>query len=192
MFSSTELPISKVQELIREKDLTYMIDTNIISIVEYSFVCPFKCRHNNLHCYYCGQTFLDPNLLREHTLIHNPSRFKVADHKNMVKLDLSRIDCRLCQEKIEDLEEFKRHIVSVHGKKYYFETRDCVLPFRLKKDEIQCALCHDPFPYFHALNKHMNEHFSNYVCETCGLGEFIKFCNFFDMSPFDNTDHITR
>ncbi|KAG6460272.1 hypothetical protein O3G_MSEX011882 [Manduca sexta] len=165
------MPMSKVQQLIRERDPTYMTETNILTIVEFSYVCPFKCRHNHLLCYYCGQVFSDPQLLREHTInSHHPKKFKVTEHKNMIKIDLTRIDCRLCPVKINDLEEFKRHIVTTHKKKYYFDFKDSVLPFRLTKEEIKCALCNVIFPYFHALNKHMNEHFSNYVCETCGLG----------------------
>ena len=92
----------------------------------------------------------------------------------MVKIDLTRIDCRLCGVKINDLEVFKRHISSVHNKKYYFSYKDSVLPFRLTRLEMKCAICDLLFPYFHALNKHMNEHFSNYVCETCGLGELSR------------------
>lgn len=163
--------MAQVQQLMRERDPTYMTETNILTIVEFSYVCPFKCRHNHLLCYYCGQNFSDPVLLREHTeVIHHPKKFKVTEHKNMIKIDLTRIDCRLCQATIDDLEEFKRHITSVHSKKYYFDYKDSVLPFRLTKEELKCALCDVIFPYFHALNKHMNEHFSNYVCETCGLG----------------------
>lgn len=165
------IPMSKVQQLMRERDPAYMTETNILTIVEYSYVCPFKCRHNHLICYYCGEHFNDPQLLREHTLnTHHPKKFKVTEHKNMIKVDLTRIDCRLCPEKIDSLQEFKRHISTVHKKKYYFDYNDSVLPFKLTKDELKCALCDVLFPYFHALNKHMNEHFSNYVCETCGLG----------------------
>ncbi|XP_072943185.1 uncharacterized protein [Epargyreus clarus] len=165
------IPMSKLQQIMRERDPTYMTETNILTIVEYSYICPFKCRHNHLLCYYCGQNYSDPADLRTHTQSsHHPKKFKVTEHKNMVKMDITRIDCRLCDAKIDDLDEFKRHITSVHKKSYYFEYKDSVLPFKLTKDELRCAICAVLFPYFHALNKHMNEHYSNYVCETCGLG----------------------
>ncbi|KPJ01325.1 Zinc finger protein 333 [Papilio xuthus] len=166
------LPMSKVQQLMRERDPSYKTETNILTIVEYSYACPFRCRHNNLLCYYCGENFLDPKQLRQHTSeIHHPKKFKICEHRNiMLKLDLTRIDCRLCAEKINTLEEFKLHISNVHKKIYYFEKTDAVLPFILTKDLSKCALCEQTFPYFHALNKHMNEHYNNFVCETCGLG----------------------
>ncbi|XP_049883328.1 zinc finger protein 260-like [Pectinophora gossypiella] len=165
------IPMSKLQQRMRERDPTYMTETNILTIVEYSFVCPFKCRHNHLKCYYCGHNVSDPTLLRLHTdTFHHPNKFKVIEHKNMIKVDITRIDCRLCPAKIATLDEFKQHISTVHKKKYYFDYKDQILPFKLTKESLRCAICNAEFPYFHALNKHMNAHFSNYVCETCGLG----------------------
>ncbi|XP_013134242.1 PREDICTED: zinc finger protein 25-like [Papilio polytes] len=166
------LPMSKVQQLMRERDPSYKIETNILTIVENSYVCPFKCRHNNLLCYYCGEFFHDPQLLRQHTAeVHHPRKFKVCNHRNiMVKLDMTRIDCRLCDVKIDTLDDFKLHITDVHNKIFYLDIKDVVLPFRLSKDELKCAKCDMVFPYFHALNKHMNQHYNNFVCETCGLG----------------------
>lgn len=167
----SELQMSKIQQIVREKDPSYKRETNILTIIEYSYVCPFKCRHNHLLCYYCGELFSDPLLLREHTVSrHNPKKFRVTEQRSMVKVDLTRIDCRLCGVKIDNLDDFRSHITSVHHKKYYYDIRDSVLPFKLTREEMKCAMCEIIFPYFHALNKHMNEHFSNYVCETCGLG----------------------
>ncbi|XP_032526289.2 zinc finger protein OZF-like isoform X2 [Danaus plexippus] len=167
----SKIPMSKLQQRMRERDPTYITETNILTIVEFSYACPFKCRHNHLLCFYCGQNFSDPQQLRDHTSqFHHPRKFKITDHKNMLKLDLTRIDCRLCGHKTDDLDDFKTHVTDVHKKKYYFNVKDLMLPFKLSKDEFKCALCDVIFPYFHALNKHMNEHFSNYVCETCGLG----------------------
>ncbi|KAI5640789.1 hypothetical protein NE865_06897 [Phthorimaea operculella] len=165
------VPMSKMQQIIRERDTSYMIITNILTIVEFSYVCPFKCRHNNLLCYYCGESFTDPQQIRSHTEEqHQAKKFKVSERKTVIKVDISKIDCRLCPAKIATLDEFKRHVSTVHKKPYYFDYQDSILPFRLKLDEWKCAVCDKQFPYFHALNKHMNEHFSNYVCETCGLG----------------------
>ncbi|XP_075988970.1 uncharacterized protein LOC142984956 isoform X2 [Anticarsia gemmatalis] len=173
-----DLQMSTLQQKMREKDPSYMKETNILTIVEFSYVCPFKCRHNHLLCYYCGELFSDPILLRDHTITsHHPKKFKVTEHRSMIKVDLTRIDCRLCAAKIDNLDDFRTHITSVHNKKYYFDYKDSVLPFKLTQDGLKCAICGVIFPYFHALNKHMNEHFSNYVCETCGLG-FVDHARF--------------
>ncbi|CAK1554417.1 unnamed protein product [Leptosia nina] len=169
--SRDEIPMSMLQQRIRERDPTYMKDSNIFTIVEYSYACPFKCRHNNILCFYCGSNFTDPAQLRDHTVnAHNPKKFNMSERTNSIKLDLTRIDCRLCPTKINNLDDFKQHITAVHKKKYYSTIRDFILPFRLSKEDTKCALCDRTFPYFHALNRHMNEHFSNFVCEQCGLG----------------------
>ncbi|XP_050676877.1 zinc finger protein 260-like isoform X1 [Leptidea sinapis] len=167
---SKQISMSVLQQRIRERDPTYLMESNTLTIMEFSYVCPFKCRHNHLLCYFCGDVFADPSALREHTLsTHNPKKFKIVESKKMIKVDLTRIDCRLCSMKIDSLDEFKRHITTAHKKRIY-DIKDMLLPFRLSKNEIKCALCDLQFPYFHALNKHMNEHYSNFVCETCGLG----------------------
>ncbi|GBP10174.1 Gastrula zinc finger protein XlCGF26.1 [Eumeta japonica] len=88
----------------------------------------------------------------------------------MTKIDITRIDCRLCPERIYDLDLFKEHITKVHGKKLYNDVPFSILPFRLTKDQLTCTMCDKTFMFFHALNQHMNEHFNNFVCETCGLG----------------------
>ncbi|XP_048485661.1 zinc finger protein 260 [Plutella xylostella] len=168
----------RLQQKNRERDVNYTTETNIASLVECSYVCPFKCRHNNLICFYCGILCTEPEVLRTHTISeHNPKKFKITQQKKMIKMDITRIDCRLCDEKIYSLESLKLHITKVHRVEYYFDYPDSVLPFRLTKGELSCALCELKYPYFHALNKHMNVHFSNYVCETCGLG-FVDKCRF--------------
>ncbi|CAF4940267.1 unnamed protein product [Pieris macdunnoughi] len=165
-----KLPMSMLQQKIREQDPSYTSKSNIYTIVENSFACPFRCRHNNLLCYYCAETFTDPELLRNHTISHKTKNFFMSERNSTLKLDVTRIDCRLCPTKINSLDEFKKHISSVHSKKFYFNAKDNILPFRLLKEDTKCAICDRTFPYFHALNRHMNEHYNNYVCELCGLG----------------------
>lgn len=154
----------------QDNDKSYMIMHNVSTIIENSYVCPFRCRHNNLHCYYCKEHFVDPEELRNHTLMHTPKKFALTEYRTTVKIDITKIDCRLCDEKITNMEEFKQHICVKHGKKLHEDVTDFILPFRLNKDVINCVVCDKPFMYFHAVNQHMNEHFSNCVCETCGLG----------------------
>ncbi|KAJ2939922.1 hypothetical protein O0L34_g6628 [Tuta absoluta] len=166
--------ISEKQENSRVQETNQKIVTNLLTIVEHSYVCPFKWSYI-LQCFYCKKSFPDMEELRVHTeQSHKPSEFSLVDKKKNVKMDISRIDCRLCETKIEDLEEFKKHITSVHDKEYYLDCIDLIMPFKLKRDEWICVICHKEFPYFHALNKHMNEHFNNFVCESCGLG-FVDF-----------------
>ncbi|CAH2108961.1 unnamed protein product [Euphydryas editha] len=153
-----------------DRDLDCMSEENLLTIIQYSYVCPFKNRRNNYYCFYCKDYYPKPEDLREHTASHDTKPFQLLmGYKKMPKLDITRIDCRLCSMKINDLETFKQHIDQVHGKKIYFEAPDKMLLYRLTWNDLVCVMCNDVFEDFNTLNTHMVEHFSNYTCDICGV-----------------------
>ncbi|KAI8426846.1 hypothetical protein MSG28_014528 [Choristoneura fumiferana] len=89
---------------------------NCATIVENSYVCPFETSFSDYHCIYCREIFTDPKELRDHTMTHDPKKYKdlVIRNRKIPQIDVLRIDCRLCEEKIEDLDTFKKHIITVH------------------------------------------------------------------------------
>lgn len=167
-----EAPVKKEQKIKKkdqEIDHDYMTYCNALTIVENSYVCPFQNRISIYYCFYCRDQFTSPNELREHTLTHNPVQLfqNTMESRKIPKIDITRIDCRLCNDKIDDLETFKRHISSVHSKKIYPVTNE-FLKFKLSMDNIMCTECDAAFPYFDALKKHMIDHFGTYICDVCG------------------------
>ncbi|XP_023939774.2 zinc finger protein 25 [Bicyclus anynana] len=153
-----------------DRDLDCMSEENLLTIIQYSYVCPFKNRRNNYYCFYCKDYYPKPEDLREHTISHDTKPFQLLmGYKKMPKLDITRIDCRLCQVKINDLELFKHHIDQVHNKKIYFEAPDKMLLYRLTWNDLVCVMCNGVYEDFNTLNTHMVEHFSNYTCDVCGL-----------------------
>ncbi|XP_039762339.1 zinc finger protein 25-like isoform X1 [Pararge aegeria] len=153
-----------------DRDLDCMSEENLLTIIQYSYVCPFKNRRNNYYCFYCKDYYPKPEDLREHTLSHDTKPFQLLmGYKKMPKLDITRIDCRLCPMKINDLELFKHHIDKVHNKKIYFEAQDKMLLYRLTWNDLVCVMCSGVYEDFNTLNTHMVEHFSNYTCDVCGL-----------------------
>ncbi|CAH0730148.1 unnamed protein product, partial [Brenthis ino] len=42
------------------------------------------------------------------------------------------------------------------------------LPFKLDKDQLDCPICDENFLNFVSLNTHMNVHYPNYICDSCG------------------------
>ncbi|KAJ0169995.1 hypothetical protein K1T71_014601 [Dendrolimus kikuchii] len=153
-----------------DRDLDCMSEENLLTIIQYSYVCPFKNRRNNYYCFYCKDYYPKPEDLREHTVSHDTKPFQLLmGYKKMPKLDITRIDCRLCSTKINDLNVFKEHIDKVHGKKIYFEAPDKMLLYRLTWNDLVCVMCSDVFEDFNTLNTHMVEHFSNYTCDICGV-----------------------
>ncbi|XP_045505918.1 zinc finger protein 26-like [Colias croceus] len=147
---------------------------NVITIVENSYVCPFDTSFSDYFCIYCRRVFTDPIKLREHTLTHDPNTFKevLSNYTNnkKIQIDIDRIDCRLCPEVISDIDVFKRH-VTLHGKEVHEAPND-FLKFKLTSGTLYCLECGNTFSFFHALKKHMAEHFGTCICDVCGAHYF--------------------
>ncbi|CAH2987557.1 unnamed protein product [Chilo suppressalis] len=149
-------------------DRDHMIYMNAVTIVQNSYVCPFQNRISNYYCYYCKDQFVNPNELRDHTLSHDTGDFEnMMENKKIPKIDITRIDCRLCDTKIGDIETFKRHISTVHEKNIH-QVDNEFLKFRLTPNNLSCTECGSVFPYFDMLKKHMVEHFGTFICDQCG------------------------
>uniref|UniRef100_A0A2A4J945 Protein krueppel n=1 Tax=Heliothis virescens TaxID=7102 RepID=A0A2A4J945_HELVI len=154
-----------------DKDLHLL--RNAVKIVENSYVCPFVTVFSDYHCVYCREMFLDPNVLRQHTMTHDPKTYKdVIDIKKLLQVDIDRIDCRLCDEKIDNLDSFKEHITTIHGLKLYKDVINEFIPFKLKIGSLTCVQCGKHLEFYHALKKHMAEHFGTFICDVCGAHYF--------------------
>ncbi|XP_072943146.1 uncharacterized protein [Epargyreus clarus] len=157
----------------KESDKSIRSLHNLTVIVENSYACPFDTSFSDYFCIYCRQKFTEPDKLREHTLTHNPTDFKTVLQNTglnkKLQIDTYRIDCRLCPENIVDLDNFKQHIVN-HGKVMH-SVPDDFLKFRLTPN-LSCMECGVTFSFFHALKKHMAEHFGTCICDVCGAHYF--------------------
>lgn len=90
----------------------------------------------------------------------------------MAQVDILKIDCRLCPAKIDDIESLKNHLQKVHDKFLYPVTNE-FLKFRLTLMNLTCVECNATnFKFFHALKKHMAEHFGTCICDICGAHYF--------------------
>ncbi|KAM3957607.1 uncharacterized protein ACR2FA_008311 [Aphomia sociella] len=146
---------------------------NTLTIIENSYVCPFFTIFSDYHCIYCRELFTEPDKLIEHTMTHDPTQYKdVALEKKIPLIDISRIDCRLCAARIDDIDTFKNHITTVHNKIIYNEIDTEFLKFRLTPGKVSCIECDSTFSFFHALKRHMAEHFGSHICEVCGAHYF--------------------
>ncbi|XP_045456926.1 zinc finger protein 26-like [Melitaea cinxia] len=151
---------------------------NVITVVENSYAYPFNSFFNNYYCAYCRKKFVDCTKLREHSLTHDPTTYKgiltnilkIRENRKC-QIDLYRIDCRLCDINIDNLDIFKNHVSTVHGKIVYSEEND-FLKFYLTPTNLKCTECNSTFNAFHPLRKHMAEHFGTCICEICGAHYF--------------------
>lgn len=146
-----------------------MVFKNTVTIVHNSYICPFVTRISMYYCYYCKDQFTNPSELRDHTLSHDPrTKFQhMIEYNKMPKMDVTRVDCRLCLEKIDTVESFKTHITTVHGKMLYPIDNEFI-KFKLTMNNLKCLECDATFPYIDSLVKHMIDHFGTFVCDLCG------------------------
>ncbi|KAJ2939912.1 hypothetical protein O0L34_g6618 [Tuta absoluta] len=127
-------------------------------------------------CFYCNEKFSDPADLRCHNNLHKPERklienglCKMKTH-DLVKVDITDVSCRQCDDVITDLSSLKTHLLEMHKERLDPKSCHGVLPFKITKVDFPCALCPNKYEEFTSLNHHMNVHFQYFICETCGSG----------------------
>lgn len=150
-----------------------MMRKNTMTLLECSTAWAFRWFHGMFYCSYCDMKFPDPLPLREHVEIYHMDDLPTTDifaklsQNNMVKVDIAKLNCRLCNCKLNNLDSLKEHI-TLH-EKYLFEGySDGVLPFKLSDEEFECQICFASFLNFPRVNEHMNKHYQNHICDECG------------------------
>lgn len=143
---------------------------NVTIIMESCTAYPFKYRKGTYLCYYCKSTFLEPEKLREHNKTqHSNARITAKPRKyEPLKMDFTETVCTLCGLDIPDYTMLKLHLKTDHNIVIDCTYGECVLPYKLTKDEYSCQICGKRYEMFLSLHKHMNVHFGHYICESCG------------------------
>lgn len=163
-------------KLVKKKkyvDTEYNALQNAITMIENSYICPFLTIYSDYHCVYCKEMFIEPDVLRDHTLTHDPRTYKdVIDSKKVLLVDITRIECRLCPTKLDTIEDLKYHLTNAHQKPIHTEAGNEFLKFVLRSGKMSCTQCDKSFSFFQALRKHMAEHFGSWVCDVCGAHYF--------------------
>lgn len=144
-----------------------------------AFMTKFK---NGYPCFYCKSIFENFDTLREHQKEHskdNIEKFILKKYRKgrpdslVVYVDVTDLKCTLCGVDISTLNDLKSHLTKFHKKVLHSNYTDRVIPFKIS-DKYLCQVCSFNFETFGALERHMNTHFRNYVCEECGAGFIAK------------------
>ncbi|KAJ0169997.1 hypothetical protein K1T71_014603 [Dendrolimus kikuchii] len=150
---------------------------NACTILEHSNAVAFKSKmRSGYPCFYCREIYENMDLLREHQLKHSKENlFKLLtnyrSHCLVVYADVTNLKCVICDSDIKTLKELKCHLKVVHGKRIYEQFTDRVIPFKLVgNSDYECQVCGFNFETFGAVERHMNVHYRNFVCEKCGAG----------------------
>lgn len=155
---------------------------NATTLLENSNATVFKTKmRSGFPCFYCRDIFVNPASLREHQTKHPKSHLfklltKYTADALVVYADITDLKCTICNDSIPSLNSLKTHLTDEHAKKLYENYADRVIPFKLGDSEnnFTCQICEQSFETFGATDRHMNVHFSNYVCEECGAGFVTK------------------
>ncbi|CAG5057372.1 unnamed protein product [Parnassius apollo] len=156
---------------------------NASTLLENSNASPFKSRNRSgFPCIYCRSIFDNLEKLQEHQAkSHTKSEIRkilgtYGAECFVVYVDVTNLMCTICDSKMQNLNELKDHLIKVHKKKMHTEFTDRVIPFKLSEDNIyECQICGFKFETFGSIERHMNVHYRNYVCEECGTGFVTKY-----------------
>ncbi|CAF4940141.1 unnamed protein product [Pieris macdunnoughi] len=150
---------------------------NAATIIENTTVKPFIYLQANFKCFYCSEVFPEVSSVLQHSNYHTlpdrPSLLKndyLKQGKRVIRVDISDLKCRLCDHKLNELEDVRQHLETEHHKEFK-AAGDGLMAYDLTANNglIACYKCKETFTSFHLLNRHMNAH-SSFVCETCGVG----------------------
>ncbi|XP_060809091.1 zinc finger protein 678 isoform X7 [Amyelois transitella] len=150
---------------------------NINEIMKNSNATPIKSRGGiGYTCCYCPEQFPDPADLKKHSINeHNDiSKACFMQRKRLfeynVRLDITRLKCKICNDSIENVEIFLKHLNEKHDIKVFLDIKSRILPFKFETESLQCFMCLNVFNKFKTLLEHMNSHYSNYFCAICNAG----------------------
>ncbi|XP_063899196.1 zinc finger protein 91-like [Helicoverpa armigera] len=152
---------------------------NATVLFENSNATAFKSKmRNGYPCFYCRQIY-QYDTIKEHQTIHPKSSIyklltKYTADELIVYADITDLKCTICEEDMKNLSVLKTHLQEKHNKKIYLDYPDRVIPFKLKEMDLECQICGRQFETFGAVERHMNMHFRNFICEECGAGFITK------------------
>lgn len=146
-------------------------------MLRFSNAVPFNWNTKGFRCFYCAKSTQDCYLLKEHTLKHNAVDIDDFITKHIItkdvpiKIDITDLACKVCQNPSANLDDFFAHIVDKHNEEYDASVGVCFFPFVLNKEVMQCLLCENNYDNFASMIGHMyKQHvIHSYMCQMCGL-----------------------
>lgn len=127
-------------------------------------------------CCFCEEQYINPADLKTHTLkAHlDVTKANFMTHMNMsefvIKLDITGLNCKLCNTEINTLENFVDHLKNVHEKNIFTDVKSHIFPFKFDNEPLKCMICSNSFNRFRMLARHMHIHYRNFICTKCDAG----------------------
>lgn len=182
-YRDKEIDIEKEKNPYTVERLTHA--ANITALLENSNLTAFKSKFQRAYpCFYCERLFEYFEELKGHQKLDHTKeninkcvlqKYRVGKPDGLVVYaDVTDLKCTICNKNIDTLKDLKIHLTEVHKKKMYLELTDRVIPFKVVENNFQCQVCHNFYETFGSVERHMNTHFRNYVCELCDSGFVTK------------------
>lgn len=151
-----------------------MARENLLAIFNHSNATPIQAQHsNNFFCSYCSFRHPKPSELKKHVLQSHdrsiPFKRKIAIKDLIVKLDITGLNCTVCEQSVVNLEDIINHIKTKHNVKVH-DIKNPFLPFKFDDKKLSCYICSAEFTNFMMLTGHLKVHYQNFICEVCGMG----------------------
>lgn len=160
----------KSKKLLKKKP-----DTRETEAMLHQGLFPFKIRRNQVYsCSICTEKSTILEELKCHITQHTKHNIHLAFKKMMFSdshrfyKTLMKLRCKICTSDVSNFEELSAHIENCTRIKHGLGNKWNNLPFKLEKDQTDCPVCKKRFLNFVNLNTHMNVHYPNYICESCG------------------------
>lgn len=154
---------------------------NIRIILKHSNATPFRAYHvdEGYVCCFCDSIIKKTSDLKTHTNdLHTFDKDAFKENSTsiftyVVKLDITDLRCKICDEKVKTLEDFIEHL-QAHDVSIHTDIKNQIVCFKFDSEAPCCMYCGKEFSNFKFLLEHMNVHYKNYSCEDCNSG-FINF-----------------
>ncbi|XP_041968389.1 zinc finger protein 28-like isoform X11 [Aricia agestis] len=149
----------------------FMTKKNATSILACWSLTPFKWKTNKFQCAYCEEQFMESHELRCHVracYTHKNVKdiYKTFKEMTLINVDVTNAACQLCEVPFSSVDHMREHAIE-HGFDLNLSYSDGILPFRLD-NPWKCVLCDIDHNNYLKLYEHMNCHYQNYICSTCG------------------------
>ncbi|XP_075989285.1 uncharacterized protein LOC142985169 isoform X5 [Anticarsia gemmatalis] len=157
-----------------EHNLRQILDfTNATAIYKHTII--------GYMCCFCTQQFAKPADLKRHTLdthkgdtnvkgCYDSAANRITTYRYSIRLDITDLICKICDTKIDSLEDVISHLSNEHKKMFYSDIKNHIMPFKFDTDKLTCCLCLNIFDKFKGLQEHMHKHYRNFICNVCDAG----------------------
>lgn len=157
--------------------MTILERYNAAKFISYTTVRPFKFMGSSFKCFFCTHYFSEINHLLEHTSTHEVIDEEiilekyVPKGKRTLQVDISKLQCRLCDQPYLNLNKIRNHLKTEHQKEFAPVGNGMTeYIMEAQNGSFMCHMCDMSFPSFPLYNSHINSHVGKVVCDFCGVG----------------------